>query len=41
MTILVTGATGLVGERLIPRLLEAGHACRALVRRPTAPPPTV
>ena len=38
MTILVTGATGLVGERLIPRLLEAGHACRALVRRPTALP---
>ena len=32
MTILITGATGLVGERLLPRLLRAGHACRALVR---------
>ncbi|MBZ8132984.1 NAD(P)-dependent oxidoreductase [Afifella sp. IM 167] len=32
MTILVTGATGLVGERLIPRLTEAGEDCRALMR---------
>ena len=32
MTILLTGATGLVGERLLPRLLAAGHECRALVR---------
>lgn len=32
MTILVTGATGLVGARLLPRLVEAGHDCRALVR---------
>lgn len=32
MTILVTGATGLVGERLVPRLAETGEACRALVR---------
>ncbi len=32
MTILVTGATGLVGQRLLPRLVEAGVACRALVR---------
>lgn len=32
MTILLTGATGLVGERLLPRLLEAGESCRALVR---------
>lgn len=32
MTILLTGATGLVGARLLPRLLEAGHSCRALVR---------
>lgn len=38
MTILVTGATGLVGERLLPRLREAGHDCRALVRRPTPLP---
>lgn len=30
--ILVTGATGYVGGRLIPRLLEAGHEVRVLVR---------
>jgi UDP-glucose 4-epimerase len=33
MTILVTGATGLVGARLLPRLVEAGLNCRALIRR--------
>jgi UDP-glucose 4-epimerase len=32
MTILVTGGTGLVGSRLLPRLVDAGIACRALVR---------
>src|SRR4051794_11008910 len=32
MTILVTGGTGLVGTRLLPRLVEAGIDCRALVR---------
>ncbi|ATI80795.1 NAD-dependent epimerase/dehydratase family protein [Sphingobium yanoikuyae] len=32
MTILLTGATGLVGSRLLPRLLAAGHQCRVLVR---------
>jgi uncharacterized protein YbjT (DUF2867 family) len=32
MTVLVTGGTGLVGTRLLPRLLEAGVDCRALVR---------
>ena len=32
MFILVTGATGYVGGRLIPRLLEAGHRVRVLVR---------
>jgi UDP-glucose 4-epimerase len=32
-TVLLTGATGLVGSRLLPRLVEAGHRCRALVRR--------
>jgi len=32
MTILVTGATGLVGARLLPRLVEAGADCRALMR---------
>ena len=32
MTVLVTGATGLVGARLLPRLVEAGVNCRALIR---------
>jgi UDP-glucose 4-epimerase len=32
MTVLITGATGLVGERLVPRLANAGYACRALLR---------
>jgi Nucleoside-diphosphate-sugar epimerases len=32
MTILVTGATGLVGPRLLRRLTAAGVTCRALVR---------
>ena len=31
-TVLVTGATGLVGSRLLPRLIAEGHTCRALVR---------
>ncbi|MCE7065126.1 NAD(P)-dependent oxidoreductase [Dyadobacter sp. CY326] len=30
--ILVTGGTGLVGARLVPRLIEAGFACMTLVR---------
>ncbi|MBX7448915.1 NAD(P)-dependent oxidoreductase [Mycolicibacterium sp. 3033] len=38
MKILVTGATGLVGERLLPRLVGDGHDCRALVRRPGSVP---
>tara|TARA_B100000678_G_scaffold284311_1_gene285714 strand:- start:21 stop:830 length:810 start_codon:yes stop_codon:yes gene_type:complete len=32
MTILLTGATGLVGERLVPRLVQAGLSCRLLLR---------
>jgi UDP-glucose 4-epimerase len=32
MTILVTGGTGLVGSRLLKRLVETGVECRALVR---------
>ena len=34
MQVLVTGATGYVGGRLIPRLLERGHEVRVLVRDP-------
>jgi uncharacterized protein YbjT (DUF2867 family) len=33
--ILVTGATGYVGGRLVPRLLEAGFAVRCLARDPS------
>jgi uncharacterized protein YbjT (DUF2867 family) len=33
--VLVTGATGYVGGRLVPRLLERGHAVRVLVRDPS------
>ena len=32
MRILVTGATGYIGGRLVPKLLEAGHEVRVLVR---------
>lgn len=32
MKILVTGATGFLGRRLVRRLSEAGHDCRCLVR---------
>lgn len=32
MTILVTGATGTIGRRLVPLLVERGHQVRALVR---------
>lgn len=34
MNVLVTGATGYVGGRLIPRLLERGYQVRVLVRDP-------
>jgi uncharacterized protein YbjT (DUF2867 family) len=33
--ILVTGATGYIGGRLVPRLLELGYRIRCLVRDPT------
>lgn len=38
MTLLITGGTGLVGERLIPRLVEAGFPCRVLLRAGKARP---
>ncbi|WP_226583970.1 NAD-dependent epimerase/dehydratase family protein [Acuticoccus sediminis] len=41
MTVLVTGATGLVGSRLLPRLVAAGVPCRAIVRAGKALPPGV
>lgn len=34
MHILVTGATGYIGGRLVPRLLEAGHTVRCFARDP-------
>ena len=33
MRVLVTGATGYIGGRLVPRLVEDGHEVRVLVRR--------
>ncbi len=41
MKILMTGATGLVGARLLPRLVDDGYDCRVLVRRPGAAPRNV
>jgi len=32
--VLLTGATGYIGGRLVPRLLEAGHRVRCLAREP-------
>ena len=34
--ILVTGATGFIGRRLVPALLDEGHDVRAMTRRPEA-----
>ena len=34
LRVLVTGATGYIGGRLAPRLSEAGHRVRVLVRSP-------
>jgi putative NADH-flavin reductase len=36
MNVLLIGATGATGQELLPRLLAAGHAVTALVRRPEA-----
>ncbi len=38
-SLLLTGATGLVGSRLLPRLEQDGFECRALVRGSAALPP--
>lgn len=34
MRILVTGSTGYIGGRLVPRLIDEGHDVRVVVRRP-------
>jgi uncharacterized protein YbjT (DUF2867 family) len=34
LCVLVTGATGFIGSRLVPALLEAGHEVKAMTRHP-------
>lgn len=36
LTVLVTGATGFIGRRLVPALTSEGHRVRAMTRRPEA-----
>ena len=36
LTVLVTGATGFIGRRLVPVLIDEGHTVRAMTRRPEA-----
>ena len=35
-TVLVTGATGFIGRRLVPELVERGATVRAMTRRPAS-----
>lgn len=35
-TVLVTGATGFIGRRVVPELIAAGYCVRAMTRRPAA-----
>ena len=37
MKLLVTGATGFLGGRIVEKLISSGHTVRALVREPRAP----
>lgn len=41
MKLLLTGATGFLGRRLVPELLRHGHDVRALARDPAKAPPGV
>src|SRR5207237_1221520 len=34
LTVLVTGATGFIGSRLVPALIAEGHRVKAMTRRP-------
>ena len=36
LTVAITGATGLVGSRLVSRLTAEGHSVRVLTRNPTS-----